>query len=184
MEKSNKPFWIIDSAIIFKPSFNDSLDDYTDIISNYRILIFSNYDDPHTSFKNKNIHDYNDYKSYSKSLFIHQLDNCLLNLLNLEELMFGDKFDIPLNNSLLGLTNLRKLTFGWDFDQPLNDSLLNLVDLRELTFGHKFNQQLCYSLSNLINLIKLTFGYDFNKPINGSLSKLVDLRKLTFGYEF
>ena len=40
-------YWIVDEAIIFQPYFNECLDNYSDIISNYRILIFSNYINSH-----------------------------------------------------------------------------------------------------------------------------------------
>ena len=32
--KMDSPYWTIDSAIIFKPEFNESLDNYFDLISN------------------------------------------------------------------------------------------------------------------------------------------------------
>jgi len=47
----NNKYWIVEDAIIFKPEFNESLDNYSDIISNCRILIFSNYKDPPTTLK-------------------------------------------------------------------------------------------------------------------------------------
>ena len=37
-------YWIYEDKVIFKPNFNDNLDDYFDIISKYNELIFSNYD--------------------------------------------------------------------------------------------------------------------------------------------
>ena len=39
-------YWILDDAIIFKPKFDNVLDDYVDIISKYNKLIFSDYDCP------------------------------------------------------------------------------------------------------------------------------------------
>ena len=37
------PYWIVGDAIIFETQFDECLDNYTDIISNHSILIFSNY---------------------------------------------------------------------------------------------------------------------------------------------
>ena len=51
------PYWIVDDAIIFKPEFNSCLDDYAQIISNYKILFFSNYNDPYIALQN-NTYDY------------------------------------------------------------------------------------------------------------------------------
>ena len=40
----NEDYWIYEDSIIFKPEFDKPLDDYIEIISNYKKLIFSNYD--------------------------------------------------------------------------------------------------------------------------------------------
>ena len=208
-----EPYWIIDDAIIFKPDFNDSLDNYSDLISNYRILIFSNYNDPHQALK----YDIDEMTSKPKNIYIgssfnqplgNSLLNSLLNLHNLRKLTFGQDFNQPLikffdnkndkapennmnylpgrplNNSLSNLTNLEELTFGICFNQPLNDTLSNLTNLRELTFGDYFNQPLNNVLSNLTNLRKLILGFRFNQPIDNTLSNLTNLRELTLGCEF
>ena len=157
------PYWIVDDTIIFKPEFNDSLNNYTNVISNYKNLYFSNYNDPNIILKHdNNQYSYNEYCAlYNKSLFDH-----------------------PLSDSLLDLINLRKLTFGHCFNHPLSDSLFNLINLQELRFSSNFNQLLNNSLSNLHNLRELTFGYYFNRPLGDSLSNLHNLRKLTLGYKF
>ena len=49
------PYWIVGSAIIFKPQFDSCLDDYIGIISNCDILIFSNYNELNTTLKNDKI---------------------------------------------------------------------------------------------------------------------------------
>ena len=116
MKEPNNPYWIVDDAIIFKPSFNECLDDYTQIISNYKVLYFSNHTDPLIALKNKN-------------------NPCLTN----NESNIWSLFDQPLGNSLSNLVYLRELTFGDHFNHPLNNSLSNLVNLRELTFGNHFN---------------------------------------------
>ena len=45
------PYWIIDNKLIFKPDFNDELDNYYDIMSQHNELIFSNYNNPETAIK-------------------------------------------------------------------------------------------------------------------------------------
>jgi len=178
------PYWIIDQLIIFKPQFNECLDNYTNIISNHKILIFSNNNDPNLAFKNNNLFEDINSRLYEYSSFNQPLVNSLSNLHNLEELTFGHYFNQPLNDSLSNLVNLRELTFGNRFNQPLNDSLTNLVNLRELTFGNRFNQPLNDSLSNITNLIYLNLNYHFNQPLGDSLSTLSNLRELTFGDVF
>ena len=108
-------YWIVGETIIFKPQFNECLDNYTDIISNYKILYFSNYNDPLIAFKNNNEYNYNDYKLYTRSSFNQHLGNSLLNLVDLKKLTFGFHFNHPLGNSLSNLVNLRVLTFGINF---------------------------------------------------------------------
>ena len=208
----DSPYWTVDDAIIFKPEFDSSLDDYTSIISNYRILIFSNYSDPHQALKNNNIYDDEEdmcvgssfnqplIKFFGNKNFYEApennpnpntdyfpgrpLGNSLLDLTNLHELSLGEYFNQPLNNSLTNLVNLRKLTFGNSFNQPLNDSLSKLVNLENLTFEYYFNQPLNDSLSNLHNLQELTFGNCFNQPLNDSLLNLINLQILTFDSTF
>ena len=180
------PYWIIGEAIIFKPKFNECLDDYSDIISNYRILIFSNYIDPYKTLKNNNdmYNEDENEESLPGSSFNHKLGNSLSKLVNLQKLDLGHGYFYSLGDSLLDLHNLRELTFGDHFNCRLDDSLSNLVDLRELRFGHRFNQPLNDSLMNLHNLQKLTFGINFNQPLDDCLSKLDNLRELTLGYRF
>ena len=184
MKETNKPYWIVDNAIIFKPSFYECLDHYTDIISNYQTLIFSNYDDPNLALKNNNNYNEKNCDLFEFSIFNRKLNKSLLKLFNLQVLIFGFFFNYPLGNSLSNLTNLRVLTFGNNFNKSLDNSLLDLVNLEELTFSKYFNQPLGDSLSNLVNLRVLTFGEHFNQPVDDSLSNLVNLRKLTFGHWF
>ena len=47
-------YWIIADTIIFKPEFNENLDVYKEIISQYPKLIFSNYCDPKITIKTNN----------------------------------------------------------------------------------------------------------------------------------
>ena len=63
-------YWIIDDAIIFVPEFNDYLDEYIDVISNYEILYFSNYNDPYIALKNNNQYNYDkNIISYNRFVF-------------------------------------------------------------------------------------------------------------------
>ena len=103
------PYWIIDDAIIFKPKFNSCLDNYLDIISNYRILIFSNYNDPYQALKN-NKYNYENDDLHQNSLFnkplIKNENEAPKN--NPENNMDCDYFPVrSLNNSSLNLTNLK-----------------------------------------------------------------------------
>ena len=178
--KMSLPYWIVDDAIIFKPSFDDSLETYSNIISNYRILIFSNYDDPYMTLNNDCVNNCILYKK--NSLFNHSLGNSLLKLTNLEKIIFGHYFRQSLEKSLFNLINLRELTFDCHFNYQLRNSLSKLINLEKLTFGENFNRPLGNSLSKLINLQKLTFGCDFNQYLGNSLSSLHNLRILTFDF--
>jgi len=187
-----KPYWIINDAIIFRPGFDESLDNYLDVISNYPILIFSNFNDPHIALKNNNKYSSEDYYSCVGSIFNQPLikfHNFLSNTntntnINLQRIIFGERFNQPLDDTLSNLVNLRELTFGNHFNHPLGDSLSNLHNLRKLTFDEMFNQPIDNCLSNLVDLEELTFGEQFDQPLNDTLTHLSNLEKLTFGYCF
>ena len=180
----DSPYQIVDDKIIFKPQFNECLDNYSDIISNQEILYFSNYNNPHLTFKNNNIFTLDKCHLYSRSLFNQSLGNSLSKTHNLRKLTLGHNFNNSLDYSLSKLYNLRILTFGSIFNQPLGDSLLNLHNLRELTFGDSFNRPLSDFLPNLHNLRELTFGYYFNCSLDDSLSNLYNLEELIFDSNF
>ena len=59
-----KNYWIYENKVIFKPNFNDNLDDYIDIISKYNELIFSNYDDYNITIKTNNKYCYEYHHNY------------------------------------------------------------------------------------------------------------------------
>jgi len=181
----DSPYWTVDDAIIFKPEFDSSLDDYTSIISNYRILIFSNYSDPHQALKNNNIYDDEEDMCVGSSFnqpLIKFFDN--KNFYEAPENNHDYFLGRPLINSLHKLTNLRELTFSNYFNYPLVDSLDKLVNLQKLTFGNYFNCQLSNSLDKLVNLQKLTFGNDFNQSLTDCLDKLPNLTHIGLGYNF
>jgi hypothetical protein len=134
----DNPYWIIDEIIIFKPQFNEPLDNYSNIISKCIGLIFSNYSDPKITIETNNKYFVNYKDKYKKSLF-----------------------NQPLSDSLQNLTQLEQLTFGNNFNQPLSDSLKNLTQLKELIFDYEFNQKLILckillSLNNWFLVINLT----------------------------
>ena len=128
-----EPYWIIADTIIFKPKFANSLDEYVEIISQYKNLIFSNSKDLKIATETNNKYDdkYNTIWNYSK--FNQPLSNSLSKLINLEQLIWGNNFNQPLSDSLSNLLNLQQLTFGSCFNQPLSDSLSNLLNLEQLT---------------------------------------------------
>ncbi len=54
-----EPYWIVEDKLIFKPEFNEELDNYYNVISQYNKLIFSNYNDPEITIKTENKCDFN-----------------------------------------------------------------------------------------------------------------------------
>ena len=64
IETSN--YWVYNNEIlVFKPDFDESLDKYIDIISQYDKLIFSDYDNVEICIKTNNINE-DKYKNYYK----------------------------------------------------------------------------------------------------------------------
>jgi hypothetical protein len=62
-------YWILDNKLIFKPKFNESIEKYYDLISNYDTLIFSNYNDVNICIETNNKYEYNYRYEYNKSEF-------------------------------------------------------------------------------------------------------------------
>ena len=87
-----KDYWIYKNKIIFKPNFNDKLDNYIDIISNYDELIFSNYDDFNITIETNNKY----YEKYNE---------------NYKSSKFNQQVTIP--------ENVTHLTFGIWFNQQI-----------------------------------------------------------------
>ena len=110
-----EPYWIIADTIIFKPEFSHSLNEYVEIISQYKKIIFSNYNDPKIAIETNNNYDNKYNNIWNKS-----------------------KFNQPLSDSLLNLINLQQLTMGFYFNQPLSNSLSNLINLQQLTMRLSF----------------------------------------------
>ena len=177
-------YYISDDAVIFDCYFNQPLDRYTDIIKNYKKIIFSNYKDYKICLETNNeyIGKYN--KHYKRSEFNQPIGGALNNLNNLTELTFGDGFNQPIDGALDNLNNLTKLTFGRSFNHPFSVLLGDLNNLTQLTFGEYFNHPVTGVLDNLKNLTQLTFGHSFNQPISVLLGDLNNLTMLTLGYCF
>ena len=67
-------YWIYENKVIFKPNFNDKLDNYFDIISKYNELIFSNYDNYNITIKTNNIYCDEYAQNNKKSIFNQQVN--------------------------------------------------------------------------------------------------------------
>lgn len=66
-----------------------NVDKYTNIISKYKILFFSTYNNPYIALKNNNKYDEENKNIFVCSLFNRPLGNSLLNLIVLEQLILG-----------------------------------------------------------------------------------------------
>jgi hypothetical protein len=164
-------YWIVDDWLIFKPEFNDKLDEYYDIINKYNKIIFSNYDDPLIAIKNNNCYNDEYCDNYIYSIFNNEID--LSNNINLTYLAFGSKFNKKID--LLNNINLTHLIFEEDFNQEID--LSNNINLTHLAFGWNFNKKIDLSNNiNLTHLTHLTFGFDFNQEID--LSNNINLKDI------
>ena len=104
-------YWIYENKIIFKPNFNNKLDDYIDIISKYNELIFSNYDNYNITIKTNNEYCNEYQKKYKYSNFNQQV----IIPQNVTHLTFGFGF----NQQIIIPQNVTHLTFGEYFNQPI-----------------------------------------------------------------
>ena len=173
-------YWVYQDYFIFKPHFNEPVENYVNIIKDYKKLIFSDFNDLES-----NIYpDEKFIKYYTGSIFNKPLSNSFEQLDCLKELTFGNEFSQPLENSLLALVQLEKLTFGFEFSQPLGNSLSNLTQLKILIFGCLFNEPVYDSLNKLVQLEELKFDNNFNQPISNLLVCLTKMKKITLGKEF
>ena len=146
-------YWIVDEWLIFKPEFNDELDEYYDIINKYKKIMFSNYDEPLIAIETNNFF-YN--KKYSKN-YIHNRFNKKIDLsnnINLTHLNFGDCF----NQEIVIPLNLKSLTMYSD-NQYIIDNLHNNIEKLKIC-NNKLN------LNNLPNSIKKLYIQNYNKELN------------------
>ena len=88
-------YWIVDEWLIFKPTFNEELTYYYDIINKYKKIMFSNYDNTLIAIETNNQYKYEYhnkyYDNYIKSKFNQKIN--LLNNINLTHLTFGYVFN-------------------------------------------------------------------------------------------
>ena len=145
-----KDYWIYENKIIFKPAFNDKLDNYLDIISKYNELIFSNYDDYNITIKTNNKY----CKKYNKNYKYSNFDKQVIIPQNVTHLSFGREF----NQQVIIPHNVTHLSFGWYFNQQV----IIPQNVTHLTFGREFNQQVIIPQ----NVTRLTFGNHFNQQVN------------------
>jgi hypothetical protein len=115
-------YWTYEDYFIFKPTFNGPIKNYIEIIKNYRVLIFSNYDNLQTNIELIR-NSRNSYGHYVRSRFNRPLTTSFNELINLTQITFSNCFNKPLSNSLDKLTSLEYLTFGLSFNKPLSNSL-------------------------------------------------------------
>lgn len=162
MINKTSDYWIIGDIFIFKPYFNDEIDDKIKLLmSNYTNIIFSDYNDIFMSywfFQTKN-HNESDKKSFVgsnfnkqfqlhkniKSLVMSNSFNKFINIneaLELEYLMIGNSYNLPiyLEDNLV----LTHLIIGNSFNQPIR---LNKT-LKYLELGNNFNNLIIFN-SNL-----------------------------------
>jgi len=121
-------YWVVDGWLIFKPEFNDELNEYYDVINKYEKIMFSNYNDPLIAIKTNNEWNREYLNNYIKSYFNQKIN---------------------LSNNI----HLTHLTFGFNFNQEIN--LSNNINLTDLTFGFLFNQEI--DLSNNIKFNTFNF---------------------------
>jgi hypothetical protein len=181
-------YWISENKFVFKPTFNESIDKYYDLINLYDTLIFSNYHDLNICIERNNMCDefkadvddefhleysiFNQFVKLPMSLthltFGNNFNRDVLLPMTLTHLTFGDEF----NRVVLLPISLIHLTFGYNFNQPVKLP----INLTHLTFGYDFN----YKVSLPPNLTHLTFSNYFNRVVKLPMS----LTHLTFGYAF
>src|SRR3990167_8404383 len=104
-------YWIHENKIIFKPNFNNKLDNYLDIISKYNELIFSNYDDYNITIKTNNVYCYEYDENYKHNKFNQQV----IIPQNITHLTFGELF----NQKVIIPQNVTHLLFGLWFNQQV-----------------------------------------------------------------
>ena len=154
-------YWIYENKVIFKPNFNDDLDDYIDIISKHNELIFSNYNDFTITIKTNNFYCDKYHHNYKRSNFNQQV----IIPENVTHLSFGDNF----NQQVIIPQNVTHLTFGSGFNQQV----IIPENVTNLTFDEQFNQQVIIPE----NVTHLTFGVWFNQQVTIPQS----VTHLTFG---
>lgn len=144
-------YWIHNNSLIFKPHFNEPLENFYQVVTDYETLIFANYNELNVINCIDNVYDAEvvDYIKTSKFNYpITKLHN------NLKKLSLGFNYNkcISLNDGI------KIVIFGDSFNCPVK-----LVEtIEELYFGESFNQPIVFNYG----LKKLTLGYSFNQSID------------------
>ena len=146
-------YWIVDNWLIFKPEFNEELNEYYDIINKYSKIIFSNYNKPLIVIETNNKWNKEYNYIYIPCEFNKKID--LLNNINLTHLTFGKYF----NQEIFIPFNIKSLNMYCCNNQYIIDNLHNNIE--ELTI-HQTN----LNLNNLPNSIKKIYIENYNKELN------------------
>ena len=158
---------------------NDNLIEEQDELSNIKkIRLFGEY-----TFVNKiiainpyNIHEFLHKKDYCIVILIisgsnynqKDINMILSNYPNIEKLIFGVNFNLPIDIlSTCKLNRLKKICFGDDFNQSI-DCLANILQLDTLYFGKNFSQSI-NALSNLYSLKHIIFSLNYSKYIDNNI---------------
>jgi len=181
-------YWIVNEWLMFKPSFNEDLLNYYDIINKYKKIMFSNYNDPLIAIKTNNKYESEYDYNYINNKFNKEID--LSNNINLTHLTLGIIFnqEIDLSNNI----NLTHLTFGCGFNKeiyiPLNiksldmygcnnqyiiDNLHNNIEVLKI-----FNTNL--NLDNLPNSIKKIYIKQYCKELNNLPNSIEYLKLINY----
>lgn len=142
-------YWKNKKTIIFKPEFNDKLDNYYETIKNHKEIIFSDYYDLSETLKCKNNEDYFSRQKYLASRFNQEI--------KLPKGLESVKFGLSFNQEIELSKSLKFVDFGYFFNKKieLNDGLISV------SFGYNFNEEI-----KLPESVKnVSFGYCFNKEI-------------------
>ena len=109
--KMENNYWIVNDWLIFKPDFNEELDEYYNIINKYAKIMFSMYNEPLIAIETNNIYNIEYEDNYIYNKFNQKID--LSNNINLTHLTLGKYFnqEIDLSNNI----NLTHLTFEYVF---------------------------------------------------------------------
>ena len=122
-------YWIYEDYFIFKPEFNEELDDYVELLLNYKKLIFSDYDDYKICIETNNKFE---IKYCNNIYLIENMPN------SIEELYLGGCFDLELNN----LPNSIKI-ISFHYNSEYNKELNNLPkSLEKLYLPKKYNKEI------------------------------------------
>ena len=156
-------YYIINECVIFFNDFNNSLENYTNIISKYNKLSFSGYYYPSytdTIFNN------------SQYLMMSNFDKSVDNLpSNLTLIILGDGFNKSVDNLPYSLTHLQ---LGFWFNKTVDNLPCSLT---HLTLGKQFNQ----FVDNLpCSLTYLVLGEQFVKSIDNLPCSLTHLTLNSF----